>query len=59
VNNVTYSWKYITVLRLKDCNFVTGLLFVINKKYGIVKGFVLIKFKISNVNLKLSHHGCT
>jgi len=48
VNNVTYSWKYITVLRFKDCNFVTELLFVINKKYGIVKGFVLIKFKISN-----------
>jgi hypothetical protein len=43
VNNVTYSRNYVTVLILKDCTFVSELLFAINKIYGIATGSVFIK----------------
>jgi len=38
MNDVTYSWNYVTVFRFKDCIFVNG----------IVTGSVFIKYKISN-----------
>ena len=44
VNDVTYSWNYVTVLILKDCTFVFELLFVINTKYGIAKDSVFLKY---------------
>ena len=48
VNYVTYSRNYVTVLSLKDSTFVSELLFVTNKIYGIVTGSIFIKYKISN-----------
>jgi hypothetical protein len=48
VNNVTYSRNYVKVLILKDCTFVSELLLVIDKIYGIATGSVFIKYEISN-----------
>ena len=48
MNDVTYSWNYVTVLRFKDCIFVSELVLVTFKIYGIAIGSVFIKYKISN-----------
>jgi hypothetical protein len=48
VNDATFSWNYVKVLSLKDCTFVSELLYVTNKIYGIAIGSAFIKYEISN-----------
>jgi hypothetical protein len=48
VNDVINSRNYVKVLSLKDCTFVSELLYVTNKIYGIAIGSIFIKYEISN-----------
>jgi hypothetical protein len=50
VNYITYSRNYVTVLRLKDCTFVSELLFIMRKNVIINYIFVYcLTFKIKTM----------
>jgi hypothetical protein len=44
VNDVNNSRNYVKVFRLKDCTFVSELLYVTNRIYGIAIGSAFIKY---------------
>jgi len=48
VNDVNNSKNYVKVLILKDCTFVSELVYVTNKIYGIAICPAFIKYEISN-----------
>jgi len=49
VNDVNKSSNCVKILSLKDCTFVSELLYGTKKLYGITKGSAFIKYYIPNI----------